>query len=394
MSNININIRIVFYKTSSRNYELCCKRCAKFNHFESKNGKNTLTAHSTEVKKKLELFESIFSVVSRWALTEYYINDGQVRTAIIKDTIARLYTERAMARGRSARMNVQEIHEKTPPTSFSDIGGIDDIIQQIREVVELPIIAPDLMSHYNLKPHKGILLYGPPGCGKTMIAKAIAHDIKAHFLCVNGPELSSKFVGQTEENLRDLFAQARSESPSIIYFDEFDSIAAKREEDHKHIYATVVNQLLTLMDGLVESTICCIASTNRLDMLDDAIKRPGRFDYIIEIGMPTLEGCKSIFNIHTAKKPVDSGFDRNAFAEKYLIGLSGADIAFVASEAAYNSIRRTVDIGTVLRGEKMSPQENNIITENDFIRAVNTLKDRKERAERVEKKQLVRNIDC
>lgn len=385
MSNVNISIKIIFYKTSSKNYELCCKKCEKFDHFESKNGKNILTAHSTEVKKKLELFESIFSVVSRWRMTEYYIDDGQVRTQLIKFAIDRLYTERAMARQKSGSMDVQESHANTPSTSFSDIGGIDDIIQQIREVIELPILAPDLISHYNFKPHKGILLYGPPGCGKTMIAKAIAHDVNAHFLSVKGPELTSSYVGQTEESLRDLFAQARSESPSIIYFDEFDSIAAKREEDRNHIYATVVNQLLTLMDGLVESTICCIASTNRLDMLDAAIKRPGRFDYIIEVGMPTLEGCKSIFNIHTAKKPVEAGFDKNAFAENYLTGLSGADIAFVASEAAYNSIRRTVDIENVLKGEKMSPLENNIITESDFILAVNTLKGRRERAEKAEK---------
>ena len=378
----NANIKIVFYKSLSRNYDLCCKKCEKFDHFVCEDGKNTIYTNSNEVRSKLETFNAVFSVISRWAMTEYYINNVQVGIDQVKLTIWHIQCDRARSQ-REGRTEEHSIQQVKPSISFSDIGGIDDIIQQIRGVIELPLLAPDLISHYNLKPHKGILLYGPSGCGKTLIAKAVAYDINAHFLSVKGPEISSKYVGETERKLRELFENARSESPSIIYFDEFDSIAAKREEDHKHIYAMIVNQLLTLMDGMDESTTCCIASTNRLNMLDDAVVRPGRFDYIIEIGLPTLDGCKSIFNIHTAKKPVETSFDKNAFAEKHLVGLSGAEIAFVASEAAYNSIRRTVDIGRLLKGEKVAPQERNIITEDDFIRAVNTLKERKVRSEAI-----------
>jgi ATP-dependent 26S proteasome regulatory subunit len=268
-----------------------------------------------------------------------------------------------------------------PATTFADIGGIDDVIQQVREVIELPMISPQIFEHYHLIPHKGILLYGPPGCGKTMIAKAIANEVKAHFIVVNGPEILNKFMGQSEENLRKVFEEARRMEPSIIYFDEFDSISTRRDSDDHLNSATVVNQLLTLMDGMSETKVCCIASTNRIDMIDEAIKRPGRFDYVIEIKKPSVEGCKKIFRIHTDKKPVDSKFDKDKFTEKHLVGLSGAEIAFVASEAAYNSIRRTIDIKSIFQGGEVGLSDSNMIIEMDFIRAVNMLKESKTKAD-------------
>jgi len=270
-----------------------------------------------------------------------------------------------------------------PSTTFKDIGGIDDIIQQVREVIELPLVAPNLFEHYHIKPHKGILLYGPPGCGKTLIAKAVANEIKAHFISVNGPEILNKFVGQSEANLRNVFSEAKKRSPSIIYFDEFDSISSTRDSDGNPLMATVVNQLLTLMDGIDDNhQICAIASTNRIDMIDPAIKRPGRFDYVVEIKKPSPDGCKAIFRIHTEKMPIVTGFDRDAFVDKYLIGCSGAEIAFVASEAAYNSIRRTVDIAALFEhGEDVDVSPENMISEQDFVNAAKNLKESQKRAD-------------
>ena len=270
-----------------------------------------------------------------------------------------------------------------PSTTFRDIGGIDSIIQQVREVIELPLVAPSLFEHYHIKPHKGVLLYGPPGCGKTLIAKAVANEIKAHFISVSGPEILNKFIGQSEANLRKVFAEAKEKSPSIIYFDEFDSISSTRDADGNPLMATVVNQLLTLMDGIGENhQICAIASTNRIDMIDPAIKRPGRFDYVIEIKQPSPEGCKAIFRIHTEKMPIVKGFDSDAFVEKFLIGCSGAEIAFVATEAAYNSIRRTVDIKSLFECSVDAKVSHvNIITEQDFVNAAISLKESRKRVD-------------
>ncbi|RKJ40556.1 AAA family ATPase [Acutalibacter sp. 1XD8-33] len=270
-----------------------------------------------------------------------------------------------------------------PTTTFKDIGGLDEIVQQVREVIELPLIAPYLFEHYRIKPHKGILLYGPPGCGKTLIAKAIANEISAHFVSVSGPEILNKFIGQSEANLRKIFEEAKKMRPAIIYFDEFDSISSTRDADGNPLMATVVNQLLTLLDGIDEnSRICAIASTNRIDMIDDAIKRPGRFDYVIEIQKPSLEGCKAIFRIHTENMPVAKDFDKNDFVEEWLVGCSGAEIDFVVSEAAYNSIRRTVDIGRTFEiNTNIDITDKNVIVKEDFVKAAITLKESRARAE-------------
>ncbi len=291
------------------------------------------------------------------------------------------YNIRSMQKEKQQDEEKENDEKNVPSVTFDDIGGMDEIVQQVREVIELPMISPQIFEHYHLTPHKGILLYGPPGCGKTMVAKAIANEINAHFIVVNGPEILNKFMGESEANLRNIFDEAKKKNPSIIYFDEFDSISTRRDNDDHLSSSTVVNQLLTLMDGMDESKVCCIASTNRIDMIDEAIKRPGRFDYVIEIEKPSPEGCRQIFRIHTEKKPVDVTFNKERFVDKYLVGLSGAEIAFVAAEAAYNSIRRTINIGKVFSGEALSLSDENIIIDRDFIKAVNTLKERKTKAD-------------
>jgi transitional endoplasmic reticulum ATPase len=170
-----------------------------------------------------------------------------------------------------------------PNVRFSDIGGLGDTVNIIREIIELPIKQPQIFKHLGIKPHKGILLYGPPGCGKTMIAKAIANEIDAHFRDIKGPELLSKWIGQSEENLRKVFDEARKFEPSIIFFDEIDSMAQERTGEY-HNRDAILNQLLTLMDGVEEyANVRVIASTNRLDLLDNALLRPGRVDYQIKI---------------------------------------------------------------------------------------------------------------
>jgi len=196
-----------------------------------------------------------------------------------------------------------------PSITFNDIGGIESIVQKVREVIELPIICPSLFNHLGTEPHKGVLLYGPPGCGKTLIAKAIANEINAHFIAINGPEILNKYVGQSEANLRRVFQEAEAFAPSIIYFDEFDSISQQRDLENHSLKNGVVNQLLTLMDGIVcNNQVFIIASTNQPDLIDPALLRPGRFDYLLKIDKPTLEGCIKIFKIHTRSIPISSCF--------------------------------------------------------------------------------------
>ena len=263
-----------------------------------------------------------------------------------------------------------------PDIKFDEIGGIDDIIDKIREIIELPLKKPDLMKYMGIKPHKGILLYGPPGCGKTLVAKAIANEVNAHFISVNGPELLSKYHGQSEENFRDIFEEGRILAPSIIFFDEIDSIAQKRSGDENLRFdSRIVNQLLTLMDGVEDyENLRVIASTNMPDLIDDALLRPGRFDYMLEIKKPTKQGCFKIFNIHSKNMPVTPNFNKEYFSEK-LEGLTGAEIAYVAYEGAYNCLRRISGSKELLSADI---DENDfkkfVIIEDDFNNALNSVK--------------------
>jgi len=258
-----------------------------------------------------------------------------------------------------------------PNVTFDEIGGLGDSLREIREFIELPLKDPELFRKMDVIPHKGILLSGPPGCGKTLIDKAIAREVNAHFIAINGPELLSKWYGETERNLRNIFREAIELAPSIIFFDEIDSIAQRRSgEDVNRLSSTVVNQLLTLMDGFIElENIKIIATTNRPELLDEAIKRPGRFDYHIKIDKPTLEGCKEILVIYTKNKPIDKRFDIDSFSRR-LIGLTGADIAFIAKEAAYNCIRRHVNTKEIIITDKKVDYNSLIIIEDDFIKAL------------------------
>jgi transitional endoplasmic reticulum ATPase len=231
-----------------------------------------------------------------------------------------------------------------PDVRFSEIGGIDEILLQIREFIELPLKFPDVYNKLGLKPFKGVLLHGDPGNGKTMIAKAIANEVNAHFIAINGAELFSKWVGESTENLRQVFFEANHHCPCIIFFDEIDAIGAKREfssgygSQHRNEF---LNQLLTLMDGIESlNSVLIIASTNRVDSLDPALLRPGRFDYKIEIKNPSKSGILKILEINTRNMPLKDPAFLDKLSDK-LVGLSGSEVVFVCKEAAMVAYRRS-----------------------------------------------------
>jgi len=235
---------------------------------------------------------------------------------------------------------VEVAERPVPSVVYEDIGGIKPAITKVREMIELPLKHPELFDRLGIDPPKGVLLHGPPGTGKTMLAKAVANESDAYFISINGPEIMSKYYGESEKALRDLFEEAEKNTPSIIFLDELDSIAPKRGEVTGEVERRVVAQLLSLMDGLKErKNVIVIGSTNRPEALDMALRRPGRFDREIELGVPDFDGRHEIFQIHTRGMPLADDFDIDEFAEN-TYGFVGADIAAVSREAAMNALRR------------------------------------------------------
>ncbi|MDS0474924.1 CDC48 family AAA ATPase [Natrinema sp. 1APR25-10V2] len=230
--------------------------------------------------------------------------------------------------------------EGVPNVTYEDIGGLDDELDQVREMIELPMRHPELFQQLGIEPPKGVLLHGPPGTGKTLMAKAVANEIDAHFETISGPEIMSKYYGESEEQLREVFEEAEENAPAIVFIDELDSIAAKREEAGGDVERRVVAQLLSLMDGLEErGRVTVIAATNRVDAIDPALRRGGRFDREIEIGVPDKEGRKEILQVHTRGMPLDEGIDLEHYADN-THGFVGADLESLARESAMNALRR------------------------------------------------------
>ncbi|MCD6242469.1 CDC48 family AAA ATPase [Candidatus Bathyarchaeota archaeon] len=227
-----------------------------------------------------------------------------------------------------------------PRTTYEDIGGLHEEIQRIREMVELPLRHPELFQRLGIDPPKGVLLYGPPGCGKTLLARAVANESEANFFSINGPEIMSKFYGESEARLREIFQQAQQNAPSIIFIDELDAIAPKREEVTGEVERRVVAQLLALMDGLAaRGNVIVIGATNRPDALDPALRRPGRFDREIEIGVPDKQARYEILQIHTRGMPLAEDVDLKKLAE-ITHGYTGADLAALCRETAMKALRR------------------------------------------------------
>ena len=229
---------------------------------------------------------------------------------------------------------------ETPDVTYEDIGGLDDELEQVREMIELPMRHPELFNRLGIEPPKGVLLHGPPGTGKTLIAKAVANEIDAHFQTLSGPEIMSKYYGESEEQLREVFEEAQENSPAIIFMDELDSIAPKREETSGDVERRVVAQLLSLMDGLEErGEVVVIGATNRVDAIDPALRRGGRFDREIEIGVPDRDGRMEIMQVHTRNMPLADDVELGAYAES-THGFVGADLASLAKEAGMSALRR------------------------------------------------------
>jgi transitional endoplasmic reticulum ATPase len=269
---------------------------------------------------------------------------------------------------------VQERAVKTavmPLVTYEDVGGLDHVIQRIREMVELPLKYPELFQRLGIEPPKGVLLHGPPGTGKTLLAKAVANESDAHFIAINGPEIMSKFYGESEQRLREVFQDAEKNAPSIIFIDEIDSIAPKREEVSGEVERRVVAQLLALLDGLKgRGKVIVIGATNRVNALDPALRRPGRFDREIELGVPDTNGRREILEVHTRAMPIVQNVDINKLAE-ITHGFVGADLAAYTREAAINALRRILP--KINLDEPQIPKEileNLYVTSKDFEEAL------------------------
>jgi transitional endoplasmic reticulum ATPase len=235
---------------------------------------------------------------------------------------------------------MREVMIEVPNIKWDDVGGLESVKKDLREAIEWPLKYPEMFKRMGIKPPRGIFLYGPPGTGKTLLAKAVATESEANFISIKGPEIFSKWVGESEKAIRETFRKARQAAPCIIFFDEIDSIAPRRGMDvGSHVTETVVNQLLAEMDGLEElKEVVVIAATNRPDMVDSALLRPGRFDKLIMIPAPDLETRKKIFEVHTKRVPITKDIDPDKLA-KATEGYSGADIEAVVREAALNALR-------------------------------------------------------
>ncbi|MGC9517013.1 MAG: CDC48 family AAA ATPase [Methanomicrobiales archaeon] len=254
--------------------------------------------------------------------------------------------------------------------TYEDIGGLKEEVKKVREMIEIPLKRPELFERLGISPPKGVLMHGPPGTGKTLLAKAVANESDAHFIAINGPEIMSKYVGGSEERLRELFEEAEENAPSIIFIDEIDAISPKREEVSGEVERRTVAQLLTLMDGLkTRGQVVVIGATNRPDALDPAIRRPGRFDREIEIGVPDKDGRNEVLQIHTRGMPLNEKVDLDEIAD-VTHGFVGADLESLCKEAAMRVLRRILPD---IKAEEEIPKETlqkMIVKKSDFKEAL------------------------
>jgi transitional endoplasmic reticulum ATPase len=258
-----------------------------------------------------------------------------------------------------------------PQVTYEDIGGITNEIKKVREMIELPLRHPEIFEKLGIEAPKGVLLYGPPGTGKTLLAKAVANESQAHFISISGPEIMSKFYGESEARLREIFKEAREKAPSIIFVDEIDSIAPKREEVTGEVERRVVSQMLSLMDGLeARGKVIVIAATNRPNAIDPALRRPGRFDREIEIKVPDKKGRSDILAIHSRNMPLADDVDMAKMAA-VSHGYVGADLEYLCKEAAMKCLRRLLPV-LDLQEEKLSTEtlDKLIVNHDDFTKAL------------------------
>ncbi|MFA5019581.1 MAG: CDC48 family AAA ATPase [Candidatus Pacearchaeota archaeon] len=263
---------------------------------------------------------------------------------------------------------VEIAEEKFIDVTYEDVGGLTEEVKKVREMIELPLKHPEIFERLGVEPPKGVLLHGPPGTGKTLLAKAVANESEANFILLNGPEVMSKFYGESEKKIRDIFNEAEKTAPTIIFIDEIDAIAPKREDVQGEVERRVVSQLLTMMDGLkTRGRVVVIGATNRPNSIDPALRRPGRFDREVSINVPDKKGRLSILKIHTRNMPLTKDVNLESLAS-ITHGFVGADIASLAKEAAMNVLRRVLPKMDLKEDEEIPAEVLNqlVISEKDF----------------------------
>mgnify|MGYP000846721629 FL=1 len=316
-------------------------------------------------------FQDVESMFSSFFETSTPFSLGEIKFTVVSTSPAGIVRIMDVTEIEIRPEAVEVIEQKIPDVTYDDVGGLKSEISKIREMVELPLRHPEIFDRLGIDPPKGVLLHGPPGTGKTLLAKALANESDANFMAINGPEIMSKFVGEAEKKIRDFFKQAEDEAPSIIFIDEIDAIAPRREEVTGEVERRVVAQILALMDGLKErEKVIVVGATNRPDALDPALRRPGRFDREIGLRVPDKDGRCEILQIHTRGMPLADDVDLSEFSN-ITHGFVGADLAALCREAAMNALRRILpDIDLE---EQTIPQEileKLFVTKEDFMDAL------------------------
>jgi transitional endoplasmic reticulum ATPase len=325
-----------------------------------------------------DLFSDFSDIFGQMGMMGGFQNPTQIRfiVANIAPNQPGIITENTEITINPKAMDISEDEITAPSVTYEDIGGLTDEVKKIREMVELPLKHPEIFDRLGIEPPKGVLLFGPPGTGKTLLAKAVAGETEAHFVLLNGPEIMSKFYGESEKKVREIFDDAEKNAPSIIFIDEIDAIAPKREDANGEVEKRVVSQLLTMMDGLQSrGKVIVIGATNRPDALDPALRRPGRFDREIEVGVPDKRGRLAILKIHTRGMPLTKDVDLDELAGK-THGFVGADISALAKEAAMAVLRRNLTKFNLDEDNEI-PQEvlaELKIAKNDFEDALKTVR--------------------
>jgi transitional endoplasmic reticulum ATPase len=270
---------------------------------------------------------------------------------------------------------IREVFVEVPDVKWSDVGGLDNIKQELKEAIEWPLKYPDVFKKANTNPPKGILLYGGPGTGKTLLAKAVANESGVNFISIKGPQLISRYVGESERGIRETFRKAKQAAPAILFFDEIDCIVPRRgsSSSDAHVTERVISQFLTEMDGIEElKGVVVLGATNRLDLIDPAILRSGRFDIIFELPLPDEKTREQIFAIHTKNKPLGKDVDLKELA-KESNGRSGSDIEFVCRKASMFAVREYIERNSAK--EKISADGELKVSKQHFERALKMLKE-------------------
>ena len=320
-------------------------------------------------------FEDIFNVFEENFMGNFGFGSLKFIVADLSPKSSAIITENTSLKVSSRTVEVTEDQEKVPEVTYEDIGGLNEEVKKIREMVEIPLKNPEIFQSLGVEPPKGVLMHGSPGTGKTLLAKAVANETNANFILVNGPELLSKFYGETEKKIRNLFEDAEKNAPSIIFIDEIDAIAPKREDTYGEVERRMVSQLLTMMDGLKSrGKVIVIAATNRPNSLDPALRRPGRFDREINIGVPNKEGRLKILKIHTRNMPLTKDVNLEKIAS-ITHGFVGADLESLCKESAMNILRKIMPDIT-LNKSKINPEtlKKLKIGHEDFINALKSVR--------------------